>query len=423
MSLVVVGLEGPDTPLDLLERVAIADERLPKVLARLRDLSNLSEVVVLSTCLRTELYAVVERFHEGVADLQDFLAETAGTSTDVLADHVNVLFDDDVTVHLLEVAAGMRSTALGETEVLGQVRRAYERAENERACGPVLQALFLHAVKAGRRVRSATEISRGSVSLSHVAVDLAELNLGRPLSGARVVVVGAGETAEGVVEALTKRKVGSILIANRTLDRAGSLATTAGGRALSLQELPNVLADTDALFVSTSASEHVLNADHFAGARAKREKEQGVPLVVVDLGMPRNVDPAAREVPGVILLDMADLNSRSEEVLASRQGELADAHRIVIDEVERYRTNERARGAAPVVSAMRERFEHVVTRELGRQHKRLADLDERQMEQVESVLRDVLAKLAHEPTVALKAAAGTPRGERLVEALRTLFDL
>lgn len=421
--MMLVGLEGPRTPLDLLESVAVRDERLPKVLARLHDLSNLSEVVVLSTCLRTEIYAVVERFHEGVADLQDFLAETAGTSTDTIAEHLNVLFDDDVTVHLFEVAAGMRSTALGESEVLGQVRRASDGAEKERASGPVLSGLFAHAVKTGRRVRSATAISHGSVSLSHVAVDLAELNLDRPLGQARAVVVGAGETAEGVVEALKRREVGELFVANRTLDRAGSLATKAGGRALSMDELPGLLSEVDVVVVSTSAPEHVLNVDHFAGVREEEDEARRAPLVVVDLGMPRNVDPSVRSLPAVRLLDMSDLNSRSETVLAGRQGELAEARRIVLDEVERYRAGERARGAAPVVSAMRERFEDVVARELERHRRRLSDLDPRQIEEVESVLRDVLAKLAHEPTVALKAAAGTPRGERLVEALRTLFDL
>jgi glutamyl-tRNA reductase len=220
MSVVVVGLEHPRTPLELLERVAVPNEALAKTLGMLRDHSNLSEAVVLSTCLRTELYAVVERFHEGVADLQELLAAIAGTTVEVLDEHVIVLFDDDVTVHLFEVAAGLRSVALGETEVLGQVRRAAERAESDRASGPVLAGLFRRAVQAGRRVRSSTEIARGPTSLPHVAVDLAGSNLGGSLAGKRVVVVGAGETAEGVLDALKERGVEEIVVANRTTARA-----------------------------------------------------------------------------------------------------------------------------------------------------------------------------------------------------------
>ena len=422
MSVVVVGLEHPRTPLELLERVAVPNEALAKTLGMLRDHSNLSEAVVLSTCLRTELYAVVERFHEGVADLQELLAAIAGTTVEVLDEHVIVLFDDDVTVHLFEVAAGLRSVALGETEVLGQVRRAAERAESDRASGPVLAGLFRRAVQAGRRVRSSTEIARGPTSLPHVAVDLAGSNLGGSLAGKRVVVVGAGETAEGVLDALKERGVEAIVVANRTTARAKSLAVRAGGRAVGLLSLPRVLADADAVIVTTGASMPLLDASQLEKATA-RTNAHDRNLVVIDMGMPRNVHPSASALENVMLFDMEDLSSHAELALIGRQGELTAAHQIVLQEVERYRANERARSAAPVVSALRQRLDELLRAELVRHRSRLAGLDEQQRQVVEAVARDVLAKLAHPPTVVLKEAAGTPRGERLVEALRTLFDL
>jgi glutamyl-tRNA reductase len=422
MSVVVVGLEHPRTPLELLERVAVPNEALAKTLGMLRDHSNLSEAVILSTCLRTELYAVVERFHEGVADLQELLAAIAGTTVDVLDEHVIVLFDDDVTVHLFEVAAGLRSVALGETEVLGQVRRAAERAESDRASGPVLAGLFRRAVQAGRRVRSSTEIARGPTSLPHVAVDLAGSNLGGSLAGKRVVVVGAGETAEGVLDALKERGVEEIVVANRTTARAKSLAVRAGGRAVGLLALPRVLADADAVIVTTGASMPLLDASQLEKATA-RTNAHDRNLVVIDMGMPRNVHPSASALENVVLFDMEDLSSHAELALIGRQGELTAAHQIVLQEVERYRANERARSAAPVVSALRQRLDELLRAELVRHRSRLAGLDEQQRQVVEAVARDVLAKLAHPPTVVLKEAAGTPRGERLVEALRTLFDL
>jgi len=422
VSVVVVGLEHPRTPLELLERVAVPEEALARTLGMLRDRSNLSEAVVLSTCLRTELYAVVERFHEGVADLQELLAAIAGTTVEALDEHVIVLFDDDVTVHLFEVAAGLRSVALGETEVLGQVRRAAERAESDRASGPVLAGLFRRAVQAGRKVRSSTEIARGPTSLPHVAVDLAGSNLGGSLVGKRVVVVGAGETAEGVLDALKERGVEEIVVANRTTARAKSLAVRAGGRAVGLLALPRVLADADAVIVTTGASMPLLDASQLEKATA-RTNAHDRNLVVIDMGMPRNVHPSASALENVMLFDMEDLSSHAELALIGRQGELTAAHQVVLQEVERYRANERARSAAPVVSALRQRLDELLRAELVRHRSRLAGLDEQQRQVVEAVARDVLAKLAHPPTVVLKEAAGTPRGERLVEALRTLFDL
>jgi glutamyl-tRNA reductase len=439
MSVVVVGLETPGTPLDLLERVSIGEEDLSKVLGTLRDRTNLSEAVVLSTCLRTEIYAVVERFHEGVADLQDLMASFAGTTADVISEHVTVLFDDDVTAHLFEVAAGLRSAVLGETEVLGQVRRAAENAVSERAAGPVLSGLFRHAVSAGRRVRSSTAIARGSTSLSHVAVEAAEDSTGGSIARRSVVVVGAGEMARGVVKSLEGRGVEKLTIANRTASNARALAAANEAEAMGLSSLPLALAEADVVFVSTGSPEHVLDADALFEVRALRGSrgrggpsagsgeagESGEPdrLVIVDMGMPRNVEPSAGSFPDVVLLDIEHLNARAQSALSGRHVELEAAREIVHEEVERYRANERARGAAPVVTALRQRLERLLRDELERHQGRLSDLDDRQREEVESVVRDVLAKVAHAPSVALKEAAGTARGERLVEALRTLFDI
>jgi glutamyl-tRNA reductase len=443
LSVVVVGLEHHRAPLELLERVAVPEEELGKTLGALRDRSNLSEVVVLSTCLRTELYAVVERFHEGVADLQEFLATSAGTTIEVIEEHQTVLFDDALSVHLFEIAAGLRSSVLGETEVLGQVRRAAERAEAERAAGPVLAGLFQRAVKAGRKVRSSTAIARGATSLSHVAVELATARLGGSLAGKRVLVVGAGTMGEGIVDALaqsnaTKSAVATksagatksaaapeIVVANRTEARARALAERVGGDSVGMSGLAGALEAADAVIVSTGSSLPVLDVEMFTAAVGNRTSADAAAgrLVVIDVSVPRNVDPAVAFLQGVELLDMDDLSSHAEKALDGRRGEVDGARAIVQQEVERYRADERARGAAPVVSALRERVAGLSRAELERHRQRLGQLDESQWNEVESVVTDTLAKVLHQPTVALKEAAGTPRGERLVEALRSLFDL
>jgi glutamyl-tRNA reductase len=426
LSVVVVGLEHHSTPLELLERVAVAEEALGKTLGALHDRSNLSEVVVLSTCLRTELYAVVERFHEGVADLQEFLAASAGTTLEVIEEHQTLLFDDAVTVHLFEIAAGLRSSVLGETEVLGQVRRAAERAETERCAGPVLSGLFQRAVKAGRKVRSSTAIARGATSLSHVAVELATARLGGTLDRRKVLVVGAGTMGEGIVDALTQGTGHrDVVVANRTVDRAEILAARVGGVGVGMPGLLDALAAADAVLLSTGSSLPVLDVEMMTAVmRARQEADRASnALVVVDVSVPRNVDPAVAFIEGIELLDMDDLSELAERALDGRRGEVAGAQAIVQHEVERYRADERARGAAPIVSALRGRVAELSAAELERHRHRLAHLNEGDWAEVESVVRDILAKVLHQPTVALKEAAGTPRGERLVEALRSLFDL
>lgn len=426
MSVIVVGLDHRSAPLDLLERVTVSEADLPKALGRLRDHPNVGEAVLLSTCLRTEVYAVVERFHDGVAELQEFLAAIGGRPPSTIEEHQVVRFDDDVATHLFTVAAGLDSAVIGESEVLGQVRRAWDAARREGAAGPILSGLFRHAVEAGKRVRSDTGIARGITSLSHAAVALAARLRSGGLREARVVVVGAGEMGAGVVAALAGSHLRSLVVVNRSSERSAALAGTLPEevrplvRTCPLDALAGELGQADLLFTTVGTTHPLVDRAMLETARADR----GVapPLVVVDLGVPRNVDPGAAAA-GVVLLDMDDLRASVADAVSGRREEVARAEAIVVDEVERYRVAARARDAAPVVSALRARVEAVRRDELGRRRQRQPDLTDEQWAQVDAATRAVVGKLLHDPTVALKEAAGTPRGERLVEALRTLFDL
>ena len=427
MSVVVVGIEQRQAPLDLLEQVAVGENALPKALGMLHDRSNLSEAVVLSTCLRTEVYAVVERFHDGVAELQEFFAAIAGQPVEALADHLITRFDDDVADHLFTVASGLDSAVLGESEVLGQVRRAWEQAQRERASGPVLGSLFRHAVETGKRVRSETAIARGITSLSNGAVALAANRRAGGLAGARILVVGAGEMGEGVIRAMAAHEPAELVVANRTSARAAELIAAlpaeigSRSRVGSMATVPDALAKADVVFTSVATTHPIVEIPVLESAVARRRHDD--PLLVVDLGVPRNVEPAAADLAGVTLLDMDALRAAVEGALSGRQGEVTQAREIVADQLERYRVAARARGAAPVVSALRSRAEELRRSELERHRSKLAELTEEQWDQVDAVTRATVAKLLHEPTVAVKDAAGTPRGERLVEALRALFDL
>ncbi|HVX22571.1 MAG TPA: glutamyl-tRNA reductase [Acidimicrobiales bacterium] len=423
----VVGIEHDKVPLDLLERVAVGDADLGKMLGALRDRANLQESVVLSTCLRTEVYAVVDRFHDAVHEIQEVLAQKAGLAATDLEDKATIRFDDDVAAHLFSVASGLESAVLGEGEVLGQVRRAWDRAQDERVSGPVLSELFRHAIQAGKRVRSETAIARGTTSFSHAAVELAEARRPGGLSGTTVAVVGAGAMGAGVLQALgslleDRRPAGAVVV-NRTEARAEALAPSLPDglpfRTAGTAELPSVVQAADVVFSAVEAEGHVVSTEALAPAGNRRER----PVLVVDLGMPRNVDPAAGGVDGVTLVDMDHLSSAVAQAVEERRGEVDRARAIVAEDVTRYRAAARARGAAPVIAALRGRLEDARRAELDRRRPQFGDLSASDWEQVDAVTRSVLAKLLHEPTVLLRDTAGTARGERLVEALRLLFDL
>ena len=424
MSVVVIGLEHTQAPLPLLEATTVADADLHKSLRALGHCRNVQEAVVLSTCLRTEVYAVVDRFHDAVAEVYDVLSDHSGVSVEELSLRATIRFDDDVTAHLFAVASGLESVVAGETEVLGQVRRAFERAREEGTCGPVLSALFRHTLQTGKRVRTETGISRGTTSFAYAAVTVARGESGAGLRGARVVVVGAGEMGLGICRALSDLPPadapGRVVVVNRSLERANDLVRDSGKRsfemgAAPLDEVSAELARADVVLTAVSAESHVLTWADFSGVDS--------PLFVVDLGLPRNVDPSVGSLDGVTLLDMDTLRASVARALDDRQDEAVAAHGIVEAEVERFRTASRQRGAAPVIASLRTRLESLRVAELERRRAQLADLSEEEWDQVDQATRATLAKMLHEPTILLKETAGTPRGERLVEALRILFDL
>ena len=424
MSVVVVGLQHNQAPLPLLEATAVAEDDLHKMLSVLSHRRNLQETVVLSTCLRTEVYAVVDRFHDAVAEIYDVLSDHSGVSVEELSAHAAIRFDDDVTSHLFSVTSGLESVVTGETEVVGQVRRAFERAQEEGTCGPVLSALFRHALQTGKRVRTETAIAQGTTSFAHAAVEVARGRDGTGLRDRRVVVVGAGDMGLGVCRALADSPPSTapsrVVVANRSLPRAKDLVREAAGgavalRAARLEDVTHEIADADVVLSAVAAEAHVLEVDDFARRAGS--------LLVVDLGVPRNVDPAVGALDGVTLLDMDALSASVARALDGRQEEAVEARSIVASEVERYRAASRQRGAAPVIAALRARVETLRVAELERHRAQLADLSEEEWEHVDAATRAAVAKLLHEPTVLLKESAGTPRGERLVEALRILFDL
>jgi len=405
--------------LDLLERTAVDDARLPKVLHDLCARTNLSEAVVLSTCNRTEVYAIAEKFHGGYDDVRNFFVDLSFLPSEDFADHLYVHYDDAAVSHLFRVAAGLDSAVLGESEILGQVGSAWDRARTEGTTGSALNLLFRHALEVGKRVRTETGIGRGITSVAQAAVAMASDRLGS-LDGRRVLLLGAGEMAEGMATSLAAAGVGDVVVANRTWETAKTLANNVGGRAVRLADLAAELVTADVLLTSTGARTIMLEFADLASAMGHRA---GRPLLIVDIAMPRDVDPSAGELDGVTLLDMDDLRRFVDLGVHGRRLEAERASEIVDDELVRYRSTTSAREAAPLVTALRERAEAVRAAELDRLKGRLADLDERERAAVDALTKGIVAKLLHEPTVRLKDAAGTAKGDRLNDALRDLFDL
>jgi glutamyl-tRNA reductase len=418
VSVVVIGLNHRSTPLDLLERMTIGDAALPKALHDLVSRADVSEAVVLSTCNRTEVYAVAERFHGAFQDIRDFLAEVAFLAPEDFSDHLYVHYDAPAVAHLFGVAAGLDSAVLGESEILGQVKVAWDRARHEGAAGPALNLLFRHALEAGKRARTDTGIARNVTSVSQAAVAMAADRLGG-LRGRRGLVLGAGEMGEAMALGLAKAGT-DLTLANRTWDTAVALAERVGGRAVRLADVIASLPDVDVLLTSTGAATPLLEVDDVESVLAARA---GRPLLIVDIAVPRDIDPAVGQLDDVTLLDKDDLRAFAGAGTQARQGEVAVVRALLDEELERYLGATSAREVAPMIVALRERAEEVRQIEVDRYRARLGDLDAGQLDAVDGLTRGIIGKLLHDPSVALKDAAGSTRGDRLIAALRELFAL
>lgn len=419
MSVVAVGLHERDVELDLLATVAIGESDLSKALAELAGSAHIAEVAIVSTCMRTEIYAVTERFHDGLADIQRFFENRIGgrLTHDELAERLFVAYDDSAAQHLFNVAAGIDSAVLGEGEILRQVRDAAEYARSERTSGPVLDGMFRHAIEVGKRARSETAIAKGITSLSHVAVELAARHYDGDLSDRRAVVIGAGEMGAGITEALASAGMPEIVVANRTTSNAAPLEAL-GVRVVSLASIPTEISNVDVVISAVGADQPVLTVEAIRDARKAATR----PLLVIDTAMPRSVEEGVGELGGVGVLDLDDMRRFAEAQMAARRLEIGSVEAIIREELERYRTNARSREVAPLVAALRKKAEGIIADELERVGQKIDRLGE-DRDVVADVARRVVQKLLHEPTVQLKQAAGSARGERLGEALRSLFDL
>jgi glutamyl-tRNA reductase len=361
-----------------------------------------------------ELYADVDKFHGGLADLSELLCRHTGLGLEQLRPHLYVHYEDRAVQHLFTVACGLDSMVVGESQILGQVRAALATAQELGTAGPVLNELVQHALRVGKLARNRTGIDRAGRSLVGVALEQAAAVLGG-LAGRRAMVVGAGSMSALAATSLTRAEIGDLIVANRTRARAERLAEAMGGRAVAMDDVPAALGAVDLVVCCTGATEHVL------GLPAVSAAADGRPLVVLDLAMPRDTDPEIAGLPGVTLIDLSALASM--EAAAGTPADVEAVRRIVAAEVANHATEQRAAQVAPTVVALRTMADDVVAAEMLRLEGRLPQLDPRSREEIARSVRRVVDKLLHGPTVRVKELAGGPDGHAYATALRELFDL
>ncbi len=408
--LTVVGLSFRSAPVELREKVIIDEAELDSAL------HELGHGVILSTCNRTEIYQTSVRARRDL-DAARFLMRRFAGPEDTLRPHLYHLEDRRAVRHLFAVAAGLDSMVLGEPQILGQVRAALSAAEAAGTSGPVLAHLFRQAVRVGRRARAETFVGRHPVSISSAAVELARRVFGR-LDGCRALVVGAGEMGGLTVRTLVDHGVGVVAVANRTLENAHVLAHLYGGEAVGLDSLIPSLAAADIVITSTDAPGYVISQADVGQAVACRD---GRPLFIIDIAVPRDVDPDVRALPGVVLYDIDDLKALCDLNREGRQREVASVQRIIDDELERFDGWWRSRRVVPTIVALREQAERARQTELAEAFSHLRHLSEADRATIDALTRAIVQKLLHRPTTRLKEMAG--RSDDSLRVARELFGL
>jgi glutamyl-tRNA reductase len=400
----------------LRERLALTDDHVPQALHTLA--ADGDEAYILSTCNRTE-FAVVSHDADPGELLFATLADRRNVSRDALVGHTYLLFDDAAVRHLFRVASGLDSMILGESQILGQVRDAYEVALAERSIGRVLGRVLPLALEVGKRARTETNISRGAVSPSSVAVQLARRALGE-LEHRTVLVIGAGDAAQATVRSLVDAGVGRILVANRSVARAEAIASEVGGTAVPYSELSEALCRADIVISSTGAADHIVLADDL---RVVVELREGRPLLCVDIAVPRDIDPAAAAIPSVVLYNVDDLEAVAAANLQDRQREVGGVEEIVEEGLLEYRTWSNAQHVLPTIGALYQRAEAIRRTELERTIRRLPALSSADRDLIDVMTASIVRRILHGPVAALKSHTGDPSAQHLVHAVQELFEL
>jgi glutamyl-tRNA reductase len=420
MHIYCLGLNHNTTPIKLREQLSLNEDAIRSALARLacgHISSSIAELVIISTCNRIELYATSSQL--AVAELELFLSDVCGLPIKQFRQHTYRFQGLDTARHLFDVAAGLDSLVIGEPQILGQIVRALELSRGQNMAGPILNRLFQAAIHAGKRARTETDISRNPASVSSLAASLAERSV-HPIAEAQVVILGAGEMAELAVEALRKRGANRILVVNRTLERAHAIADRWGAQITTFENLDSALVSADILISSTGAPHTILSAEmvkHAMRARAHR------PLVLIDIAVPRDIDPDAANIPHVKLYDIDNLNEKLEGALAERMAEVPLVRSILDEEISEFSDYVKSLEMLPIISDIRQQAESIRKEMLEKTLRRLPDLTSAERTRIEAMTQALVKQILHAPTNRLRAEASCPHAPEYAAVARTLFGL
>ena len=419
MHLFLLGASHHNAPVDLRERVDFSRRGIPEALKGLESLEEISECVVLSTCNRSEIYAVCGATDTAQEALAAFMSSFHDVPEPELSPHLYKRTNQDAARHLFRVVSGLDSLVVGEPQIAGQVKEAFQIASERGFTGASLNRLFHCSFGVGKRVRTETGLGEGAVSVSYAAISLARKIFG-DLSQLKALIVGAGEMAELTTTHLHSQSVGQISIANRTPARAATLAAKVHGKAVPWETITEELASTDIVVTATGSSKRLLTHEHVAKAMKPRRNR---PLFIIDIGVPRDVEPTAGEVEQVFLYNIDDLQTIVRDNLARRQSQIDRAELMVREEVDAFMAWLRSRGAIPTVMALRHRFEQTRQNELKRLAPKLAGLSPDAKSRVEEITRLLVEKLLSTPTEQLKAASDEQEIAADTDTLVRLFKL
>jgi glutamyl-tRNA reductase len=417
-ELLCLGISHKTAPVAVRERLALTTKEAQGLCRELVETDGIREAVAISTCNRTEIYLVGDPV-AAETELLGRLSARAGTRPTELADSLYAPRNCDAARQLYRVVSGLESMIVGEAEIQGQAKRAYEAALEARTTGPLTNRLFTAALQTGKRVRSETTIGEGRGSVSSVAVGLARELMGPDLGARHVVIIGAGETSELTAQALAEQGVRTIFVANRHADRARSIANRFGGTVSSLHDLPDRLAEADIVVASTSSPHPLIGVDELALVMRER---QGAPLLLIDLAVPRDIEPACAELDGVTLYDIDDLQSVVARNRSVREAERVQAEDVVEDEIQRFARWMGQLDVMPTITALREHGDAIVEQVLAENAGRWESASARDRARIEALARSVMQRLLHEPTIRLKSV-DRDGGHGRVQFARELFGL
>ncbi|MBI3811798.1 MAG: glutamyl-tRNA reductase [Nitrospirae bacterium] len=420
MDIIVVGLNHRTAPIEIREKLSISDAQLREALIRLKSCHGIDEGVILSTCNRVEICAVVQQVQTGFQRIKEFFEDHhTGLSADEWNACLYLYSADEAIRHVFRVASSLDSMVIGEPQVLGQLKEAFDTAMHQKATGVILNKVFRKAISVAKRVRTETKIAENAVSISFAAVELAKKIFGR-LDGKEALLVGAGEMAELAVRHLVDNGVQKVMITTRNFDNAIDLAKRFDGIPLRMEEFPRVLAEADILICSTGASHYVITEEHIDKAIQRRKNR---PIFLIDISVPRNIDPHVNRIDNVFLYDIDDLQSIVDTNLEGRQKEALKAEEIVSEELITLNKWLKSLEVVPTITALRTKAEDIRRIEVNKFLSKLGELTPDQRETIEGLAASIVNKLLHSPLVVLKDEARSENGALYAEAVRRLFNL